>query len=73
MSTDQQTLAGRIPEHIRGRGHLELEEPARCASTLFADPSRSEAWCHDCDHRITVGTIEAGHAPDCEHFEGVEA
>jgi len=51
--------------HLR-RAHLSEVAP-ETGVKLTADAEKSEAWCDDCQNRVTVGQREYGHARDCEH------
>lgn len=57
-----------------GYAHLEPEHLSATRDgtenlDFSADPERSEAWCLDCEARITVTPEgrEAGHKKTCEH------
>lgn len=53
--------------------HLTGSKPSTGVK-LVADKDKSEAWCVQCNNRVTVGSREYGHARDCAYscFEGAE-
>lgn len=66
-----QTRPNSLSAYARDWAHLRKEHlvarkegaPEDLQPTL----QKSEAWCTECDNRVTDGTQEWGHATDCSH------
>ncbi len=48
------------------REHLEAHKKG-AAGKLQPTLERREAWCKECANRVTCGSKEWGHDPDCSH------
>ena len=70
MSKSTQTsLTGASVAYLDGRDHLKREPPNGYVGGFHAAADRREAFCHECNCRVTVTASgqEAGHKLSCEH------
>ncbi len=66
-SSDTQLSAyGRHGKHLQ-RDHLKARKKG-APEDLQPTLERNEAWCTECSNRVTCGSKEWGHEPDCSHL-----